>query len=31
MADGIDATVDRHEATRSDPMVDRSSPEPQIA
>ena len=31
MADGIDAAVDRHEATRSDPMVDRSSPEPQIA
>jgi hypothetical protein len=25
MADGVDATVDRHETTRPDPMVDRSS------
>jgi hypothetical protein len=31
MSHGIDAAVDRHEAARPDPTVDRSSPEPQSA
>jgi hypothetical protein len=31
MSHGIDAAVDRNEAARPDPTVDRSSPEPQSA